>query len=289
MKVVFGIPLSVYKIVNGVYIKYEKGKKIAPGYIVGSKEQHPDLILYNPEAILVKYGGVLSHLAMLCREKGIPLFKVKNLDDLVDGEPIIVIPVKKEKTKISDISIFTLRIITNQQNFQAEHRRIYSTMKYVANRYGLKVNLEYKGTERNIMYFKVYVKGYKKLFDNALNNPDKYVHIIQEDIQTTLKHKIPLGIYLIGLGEALISYLAEKYGYDRVLEAIPPYEIIWKDVPDTYFEVRFGLRSKESIKKLRELSKGSSRKIKPLEGKDQRVLELALNIFKLYEIKNLIR
>jgi len=279
MKIVEGIPLSLDAIIEGVYRKYdprlEKGK-----YIIGIREQNPNVLLLDPIAILVKYGGFTSHLAIVCREIGIPLYKVESLDELEDDQRIVVIP--KIDKDIHDSYSVEVRFIGRE--IDTVKKSLDDLVRALDSRFRLKAKYNIYRIEGNTIYARLIVYNVKDFIMRIVENPKKYVEILEEDMKNGDYSYVVVANFL---SEIVFKFLISKYGLNRVKDAIPPYKSVWSSVGDSYFRLRFGIEDNSLINIIRYLSSITRKEYKPLDGKDQDILMFAFLAMIFYESKNL--
>jgi len=279
MKIVEGVPLSVDTIIEGIYKKYdpklEKGR-----YIIGIREENPNVLLLDPIAILVKYGGFTSHLAIVCREIGIPLYRVENLDELEDSQGIIVIP--RIDRDIHDSYSVGVRFIGREIN--DVKKSLDELVRALNSKFELKSEYSIYGIEGNTIYVRLAIHNIKDFIMRIIENPKKYVEILEEDMKNG---DYSYAVVTNFLSEVVFKYLVNKYGLNRVKDAIPPYKSVWSSISNDYFKVRFGIEDSNLINVIRYLSSITRKEYKPLDGKDQDILMFAFIAMAFYESKNL--
>jgi len=283
MRVIEGDPLSIDTIVEGVYKRYtpelERGK-----YIIGVKEQNPLVLLLNPKAILVKYGGLMSHLAIVCRELNIPLYRVDVLDDITDGSYIVVVP--KVDTHISNEMSINITFFGYETNSNAFVNKIANILRELYERFGIKSSYDIEKVEENKIHIIFNIHNVKDFLNEAIKNPNRFIEVLDKDLE---KGNLDYAVAIQPLGEVLLKYLIKKYGLNRIKDALPPCSSVWSKADDSYFEGRFEIKDKKIIETIRYLSSITRKEYKPLEGLDQDLLMLAYKIMVFYESKNLKR
>lgn len=290
VKIIEGIPLSVPKRIEGTFYwldDYIRLDRKPTGVIIGNKNQDPQLLLYKDNVLgyLVQYGGFTSHLAIVGRELNIPVYRYDDLDKLVSGIRIIVVPKEKINIEIKDSLVWTIRNIVddnviNKLDYIFHHEYvILSTLsKYFTIE---KFKIEYdRNITPNIVWMFIKTSNMKSYFEKAIRDPYSVLSMIEKETGPGISFVCGQTV------EVLVPYLMNEVGVEKTLRAIQRHTPYWFRASAKYLKVRFNITDEEIIKYLHSLNREKNEYIKldePYEG----IAKLIAKCLEKYEEKNL--
>lgn len=288
-KVIMAVPLSIVKNIEGIYYSlntYEKLDKKPKNVILGSIEQDPKLLNYisNVVGYVTKYGGITSHLAIVGRELGIPVYRYDGLDSLVDGEYIIITPYKKVDLEIKDKINLSIRNIYDGEIASILDTILLRTSKLIKqfsnflDIYNIKIVYS-REKDSNIVYINLNVGGIKKLVEESINNPNSILEKIEKE------HDTGISIICKVLAEHLGFYLYNALG-DIALYAIHRHIPYWLRPNPGYLKIRFGINDKSFVEYLHSLLQYSNKKEVVLDEPFESIAKLVAKCIEKYEEKN---
>ncbi|MEM1804858.1 MAG: PEP-utilizing enzyme [Nanopusillaceae archaeon] len=250
-KLILAIPLTIPKIVRG-YIYWldeykEENVNKQEDIILCNETQTPEFLLYRASAYLVKSGGYTSHLAVLGREIGIPVYRYEDLDRklLKSGQKVIIVPNTTTNYKIPQTTTLYTRIIAKKSGDLDRLLEKYELYKEAFNQLSkdlkiidLKIidqKVEEIDNERISIKMTYEIRNIDKLVEEIIKDPIKYKEIVESSGNPAMNH------LCIPLAEILTNYLINIYGLDKTMNSLRGIEAYWLKISKNYLKIRYGL------------------------------------------------
>ncbi|MEM0325347.1 MAG: PEP-utilizing enzyme [Candidatus Aenigmatarchaeota archaeon] len=249
-KLILAIPLTIPKIVRGVIYWLDDYKKENYGkqeeVILCNETQTPEFLLYKASAYLVKSGGFTSHLAVVGRELGIPVYRYDNLDRklLESGQEVMILPYISTNYVIPKSTNLYTRIITKKGDLDKllEKYELYKeAFKQVSKEFEMLdiriVDQRFEEIDNKRISIKVTyeIKNIDKLIEEIIKDPKRYMDIIEKSNNIAVNH------LCIPVAEILTNYIISTYGLEKTMNSLKGVDAYWLKISKNYLKVRFGL------------------------------------------------